>query len=244
MRIRILFAATAGAAACLIGPGLGGAQAPRQAECRSGYVDGIVGGERRCLHAGEFCSASRRADYARYGFACIAGHLRRGASSPPATQPHSGAVPTHTTLFARRTRTAGCVVRGPLPDRRCSPGAFYRDATLAMVCTSGYSARVRSVSESTKAGIYAEYGLPRTHYGRPYEIDHIVSLELGGSNDPANLYPEAASSPSPGFHDKDRLENRLHTLICTRRMALRQVQRGIAVNWVALYRRVFGVAPG
>jgi hypothetical protein len=27
-------------------------------------------------------------------------------------------------------------------------------------------------------------------YGKTLEIDHIVSLELGGSNDIANLYPE------------------------------------------------------
>jgi len=112
-----------------------------------------------------------------------------------------------------------------------------------MICVSGYSRRVRHVTESTKAAIYAEYGIPRRHYGRPYEVDHIVSLELGGSNDPANLYPEAAAGPSPGFHVKDRLENRLHALVCSRRMPLRQAQRGIAENWVALYRRVFGVAP-
>lgn len=33
--------------------------------------------------------------------------------------------------------------------------------------------------------------------GYTLEIDHIVSLELGGSNDIANLYPERAS-PAPG----------------------------------------------
>ncbi|MGZ6660496.1 MAG: HNH endonuclease signature motif containing protein [Solirubrobacteraceae bacterium] len=62
------------------------------------------------------------------------------------------------------------------------------------------------------------------------EIDHIVSLELGGSNDIANLYPEEATLPAnaPGFHIKDRLENKLHDLVCDGTMTLRSVQRQIA----------------
>jgi hypothetical protein len=112
-----------------------------------------------------------------------------------------------------------------------------------MICTPGYSSRVRKVPESEKTAVYAEYGIPRTHYGRPYEVDHIVSLELGGSNDISNLYPEAASNPSPGFHIKDKLENRLHALMCANKMSLQAVQRRIASNWVALYVNVFGVKP-
>jgi hypothetical protein len=146
-------------------------------------------------------------------------------------------------LLLRRTKTNGCRVRGPLPDRRCSPGAIYSDATLAMICTRGYSAKVRNVPASEKNAVYAEYGIPRTHYGRPYEVDHIVSLELGGSNDIANLYPEAASNPSPGFHVKDKLENKLHALVCSGKMSLRLAQRSIASNWVALYKRIYGVSP-
>ena len=64
------------------------------------------------------------------------------------------------------------------------------------------------------------------------EIDHIVSLELGGSNDIANLYPEKAklSASAPGFHVKDKLENKLHDLVCDGTMTLRSVQRQIAGN--------------
>jgi hypothetical protein len=77
------------------------------------------------------------------------------------------------------------------------------------------------------------------------EIDHIVSLELGGSNDIANLYPEKAKLPAgaPGFHVKDKLENKLHDLVCDGTMTLRSVQKQIAGNWQTLYKRVFGVSP-
>src|SRR4051812_41989679 len=177
MRLRFLAALAAGAALLLTLPALGAAHRDGL-DCRSGYVDGVIGGVHKCLHAGEFCSPAAEADYERYGFSCVDGHLRTGGSgggsgpkTPPATR-----VPTRTVLLARRPRAASCVVRGPLPDRRCSPGAIYADATLAMICVSGYSRRVRHVTESTKAAIYAEYGIPRRHYGRPYEVDHIVSL--------------------------------------------------------------------
>jgi hypothetical protein len=82
-------------------------------------------------------------------------------------------------------------------------------------------------------------------YGRTIEIDHIVSLEIGGSNDIANLYPEKATLPAgaPGFHVKDKLENKLHDLVCDGTMSLRSVQRQIATNWQKLYKKAFGIAP-
>ncbi len=170
-----------------------------------------------------------------YAYEC----RRAGGARPQALS----ATPTATRLLAPRTKQSGCHVNGPLPDRRCSPGAIYADATLGMICRPGYSKRVRNVPESEKAAVYAEYGIPRDHYGRPYEVDHIVSLELGGSNDISNLYPEAAADPSPGFHVKDRLENRLHELVCAGKLKLAAVQREIARNWVALYETVFDAPP-
>ena len=79
-------------------------------------------------------------------------------------------------------------------------------------------------------------------YGSTLEIDHIVSLEIGGSNDIANLYPENADA-HPGYHVKDKLENKLHALVCGGSMTLRAAQAGIAGNWQSLYKRVFGVMP-
>lgn len=251
MRARRLLILIVAAGALLAVPALTSARThggvgPQRIECSAGYVDAIIGGDHKCLRAGEFCSHQYESDYEKYGFTCAAdGHLTYYSGSPPpppAPPPPTGA-PSHTVLLLRRTRASGCQVRGPLPDRRCSPGAIYSDATLAMICTPGYSSEVRNVPESEKTQVYAEYGIPRSHYSRPYEVDHIVSLELGGSNDIANLYPEAAANPSPGFHVKDRLENKLHSLVCSRQLALGTVQRAIASNWVVLYKHVYGVSP-
>ena len=95
-----------------------------------------------------------------------------------------------TVLLARRTRTSGCRL-GPNPDRRCSPGAYYTGLTQAVICSPTFrTSTVRDVPESEKHALEIEYGMVPKGYGRTLEIDHIVSLELGGSNDIANLYPE------------------------------------------------------
>jgi len=138
--------------------------------------------------------------------------------------------------LGRATKRAHCRVRGALPDPRCTPGAIFTRASRGAICKRGYAGRVRNVSASLKRRVYASYGI-RHHKRGSYEVDHLVSLELGGSNDEANLFPEAAN-PRPGFHEKDRLENRLHALVCEGRESLRTAQRRIAGNWLAEYRRL------
>jgi hypothetical protein len=108
-----------------------------------------------------------------------------------------------------------------------------------VICARGFhTSAVRNVPQTEKFSVEREYGLAPAYYGRSLEIDHIVPLELGGSNAIANLFPER------GYGAKDRLENRLHQLVCSGRMTLAAARAGIARNWPALYRRVFGVSPG
>jgi hypothetical protein len=71
--------------------------------------------------------------------------------------------------------------------------------------------------------VYAEYGIVSYTTGK-YEVDHLISLELGGSNDISNLWPEAAS-PQPGFHEKDKVENYLHDQVCSGVISLAQAQQ-------------------
>jgi hypothetical protein len=173
------------------------------------------------------------------------------SSSSPTTRTTSraagglatGEIQTGTSiLLGPRTKTSHCRL-GADPDRACSPGAYYDELTKAVICSSSFhTSSIRNVPESLKHAVESEYGLAPGRYGRTLEIDHIVSLELGGSNDIANLYPEEADA-RPGYRVKDGLENRLHALVCTGAMTLRAAQRGIASNWQALYTRVYGATP-
>jgi hypothetical protein len=99
-------------------------------------------------------------------------------------------------------------------DRACSPGAYYSKLTKPVICSPGFhTGDVRNVQQSEKFAVEREYGLAPRLYGRTLEIDHIVALELGGSNDIANLFPEEANA-HPGYRAKDRLENALADMVC------------------------------
>src|SRR4051812_27623885 len=147
-----------------------------------------------------------------------------------------------TVLLAPRTRTSRCAA-GAEPDRRCSPGAYFSGLTKTVLCSSSFhTSSVRNVSDATRYAVEVAYGMAPRAYGSTLEIDHIVSLELGGSNDPANLFPERADA-HPGYHAKDKLENAAHAWVCEGKIDLRTAQRKIAGNWEALYKLVFGTAP-
>ena len=129
-----------------------------------------------------------------------------------------------------------------LPDSAMTPGAVIVAATVAEICTPGYSKSVRHVTIEMKYEVYAEYGLAGNHTGycdvdQGCEIDHLVSLELGGSNDETNLWPEPYSGITWNAHVKDQLENRLHAVVCAGEMPLGEAQHEISTDWIAAYHR-------
>jgi hypothetical protein len=155
----------------------------------------------------------------------------------------SGSVRTgRTVLLGHRTQKSRCV-RSARPDRRCSPGAYYSRLTRRRICSSRFrTSAIRNVPQAEKFRVEREYGMRARYYGYAIEIDHIVPLELGGSNAIANLFPEPGSGAA-SYHDKDALENRAKAEVCDGQLSLRTARRGFARNWETLYRRLFGHRP-
>jgi hypothetical protein len=123
------------------------------------------------------------------------------------------------------------------PDPKLTPGVvLITDA--ATICQPGYSKTVRHTSGKLKASIYREYGLDRT--GSHFEIDHLISLELGGADVAENLWPQSYDTLPWNAHVKDKLEDRLHALVCSGKLRLEQAQREIATDWIAAYQRYLG----
>ena len=163
----------------------------------------------------------------RLGLALAAASTAFLTAAPP---PGAGS----TVLLGARTQSSHCLL-GALPDRACSPGAYSSGLTAAVICAAGFrTSTIRHVTQTTKFAVETEYGLAPRLYGRTLEIDHIVPLELGGSNAIANLFPER------DYRRKDALENRVHALVCAGRMDLRAAQRAIATDWRAFYSRLYG----
>jgi hypothetical protein len=117
--------------------------------------------------------------------------------------------------------------------------------TLQMICTPGYTQCVRKVSPAIKNRIYLSYGLIGNHNGycdsrQGCEVDHLISLELGGSNDIKNLWPEPYEGEQFNAHVKDQLENFLHTQVCAGNISLTKAQKKIAANWKEAFTRRLG----
>jgi hypothetical protein len=119
--------------------------------------------------------------------------------------------------FAALTGQAGAV------NATLTPGATNPTVTEANVgstiCRSGYTKTVRNVSTLVKHAVYAEYGIVRSAQ-RNYVIDHLIPLEVGGGNDPKNLWPEAKADAKV----KDQFEDQMHAAVCNGSVSLADAQ--------------------
>jgi hypothetical protein len=167
---------------------------------------------------------------------------------PPANAPHATHVEkrhrhrkrahAHRGTHAKKRHRTG-VPAADLPNRALTPGVAL-GVGRPQICVPGYASAVRNVPQSETDAVYARYGVAHVPYA--HEVDHLISLELGGSNSIRNLWPEPYAGRW-GARTKDVLENTLHELVCSGRLALRYAQHIEATNWVAAYRRYVGGAP-
>jgi hypothetical protein len=144
--------------------------------------------------------------------------------------PANNSSPTDTTAATSTTKAGPASL---YPDPKITPGAVLT-TDAARVCVSGYSSTVRNVPTSEKQQVYAEYNASYPQPAGANEVDHFIALELGGSNDITNLWLEPAE-PKPGFHEKDKTENYLHSQVCSGAITLQEAQKEIATDWYAVY---------
>ena len=125
-----------------------------------------------------------------------------------------------------------------VPDSKITPGQA-RAVTQQVLCTTS-TKLVRNVPESEKKQAYKNYGVSggdHTGYcngAGGCEVDHLISLELGGSNDIKNLWPEPYFGAC-NAHDKDKLENKLHQMICSNKISITAAQNQISHDWIGGY---------
>ena len=124
-----------------------------------------------------------------------------------------------------------------LPRKRLTPGAT-RAVRLDDLCRNQDIEGLQPLNASLEQQVFNEYGLPVS--SRPhYEVDYLITPELGGSTDIHNLWPEPYSSTSWNAHVKDELENHLHNMVCQGKVPLTTAQEDIATDWIAAYKRYF-----
>jgi hypothetical protein len=74
-------------------------------------------------------------------------------------------------------------------------------------------------------------------------LPYLISLQLGGSNSIRNLWPQSFVTQPLNATVKDRVENKLHELVCAGKLPLQQAQQEIASNWVEAYQKYVGPLP-
>jgi hypothetical protein len=137
-----------------------------------------------------------------------------------------------------------------LPIASVTPGAINPDVTQSnihsTICLSGYTKTIRPSSSYTtalkKQQLAGPYAFYHDSFTGDFEEDHLISLELGGSpTDPKNLWPEPYGGET-GARMKDKIENKLHALICSGQISLHTAQVAIAKNWYSAYQKYFGLS--
>ena len=140
----------------------------------------------------------------------------------------------------------GCATRisngFPIPDPNCTPGAFNPTMTIDVLRDRSFTTRcIRDAATTSeeKRTTYTWYDLelPAHNSGESQvcELDHLISLELGGADTLDNIWPQCgpdgASLPQRFFKEKDTVENFLAMQVREGRMDLSQAQKAIATDW-------------
>ena len=136
-----------------------------------------------------------------------------------------------------KARTVDAAAGLYLPDPACTPGAIDPSVTQenigSTICKSGYTTTVRAPASDTnkvKAQSLTQYGQAKVS---STEFDHLISLQLGGTNAVSNLWPEPNREGAPGTtNPKDAVETKLNKAVCSHQVTLAAAQKAIAANWV------------
>ncbi|MGB8770315.1 MAG: zf-HC2 domain-containing protein [Candidatus Korobacteraceae bacterium] len=132
----------------------------------------------------------------------------------------------------RNDRTALLV-----PDRRLTPGVAHA-MNSNEICGLTFSDDTRVVPASVRRKVFQEYGMAGTGSG-DYELDYLISPQLGGTEDIRNLWPEPESLTVWNMRAKDDLEGRLQQLVCQGKVSLSTAQHDLATDWISAYKKYF-----
>jgi hypothetical protein len=138
------------------------------------------------------------------------------------------------TVTAPLVATSAPLVAGSFPNVHTPGEVAVTD--VRQVCPSTQAARrVTARTLRTVAGWYGvALDLPPG-----FEWDHRLPHSLGGSDGPANIWPQPPDVPNPrGFilNRKDRIEANAHRDVCAGRMTLAAAQRMFLGDWRPLLR--------
>jgi hypothetical protein len=124
------------------------------------------------------------------------------------------------------------------PNQNLTPGATV-PVTENQICGTTNTPD-QAIPAPLEKKVLALYGITQPQPDQ-YEIDYLITPELGGATDIRNLWPEPYYNAVWNAHVKDQLENQLHRMVCRGEVDLATAQHDISTDWIAAYRKYFHV---
>ena len=126
-----------------------------------------------------------------------------------------------------------------LPHGLQTPGSLtYPAPKISEMCSREFRKKIPEISQELKQKVFEAYGID-PNKSSLYQIDHLITPEVGGGNDIKNLWPQSLTSRPWNAHMKDRLENHLHREICQGRMSPNHAQTLLTLDWIDSYCIIF-----
>lgn len=125
---------------------------------------------------------------------------------------------------------------GALPLRHLTPGATMT-VPAAELCRV-IPLEPAPIPADIRTSVLRAYGMEHLA-DHEYELDYLVTPDLGGSPEPRNLWPEPYGFRVWNARVKDELESLLPQLVCEGKVDLATAQHDIASNWIAAYKKYF-----
>lgn len=131
-----------------------------------------------------------------------------------------------------------------LPNRALTPG-MTRPVSVEEVCAEGDDDLDPEVPASRQEAVFREYGIAMDHSAQDFQVDYLISPQLGGTDDVRNLWPQSYKETAWNARAKDALERHLYQMVCDRKIDLAEAQREIATDWISAYQKYFRTSrPG
>lgn len=132
--------------------------------------------------------------------------------------------------------------RAQLPSRQYTPGAAAK-VDVKRLCSTDFVGSAKSIAKWQREEALSRYGIrPESFAG---EVEHLIPVSLGGSNDPDNLFPFHASGEYT-LDAKNQLGDRLRQLVCDGKVSLKAAQDAFKRDWTKAYKQYLSTmnAPG
>lgn len=141
-----------------------------------------------------------------------------------------------------------------LPDPNCTPGAVNPSLTLDVLKDRSFTTkcvRDQATTAQEKYKTYRWYGIAKpannTGQNQVCELDHLISLEIGGADTLDNIWPQCGPSrvslERRYFKRKDTVENYLAKQVREGNMSLADAQKGISTDWTQYLKDAESACP-